>query len=80
MMEALFAGGSEAGRDCQESGSASSRSLMSILCATCDMIGLWIERHRQRRDLMSLPDHMLGDIGISRSDAFQEYTKPFWKI
>jgi uncharacterized protein YjiS (DUF1127 family) len=34
---------------------------------------------RQRRDLASLDDRALHDIGISRADVFAETTKPFWR-
>lgn len=40
---------------------------------------LWLERHRQRRVLAGLDDHLLKDIGISRADAWQESAKPFWR-
>jgi uncharacterized protein YjiS (DUF1127 family) len=40
---------------------------------------LWAERHRQRRALLELGDHMLKDIGISHADAWQEASKPFWR-
>ena len=43
------------------------------------MLEEWVERHRQRRDLLALPEHLLKDIGISSSDAWQEGTKPFWR-
>jgi uncharacterized protein YjiS (DUF1127 family) len=38
----------------------------------------WIERHRQRRALRELSDHVLKDIGISRAEAEREGRKPFW--
>ncbi|MEX0404978.1 DUF1127 domain-containing protein [Aquibium sp. LZ166] len=37
------------------------------------------ERRRQRRDLMALTDDQLKDIGISRSMAHKEASRPFWK-
>ncbi len=37
------------------------------------------ERGRQRRTLMSRDDHMLHDIGLSRSDVEREASKPFWR-
>lgn len=43
------------------------------------LLGLWIERHRQRRALAGLDDHLLKDIGIGRADAWQESRKPFWR-
>lgn len=43
------------------------------------MLQLWLERRRQRRALLELNDHLLKDIGLSRADAWQEGTKPFWR-
>ena len=37
------------------------------------------ERARSRRDLASMPDHILKDIGLSRAQAQAESEKPFWK-
>lgn len=37
------------------------------------------ERARQRRELASLDDHLLADIGLTRSDAEQEWNKHFWE-
>ncbi|MCC0055823.1 MAG: DUF1127 domain-containing protein [Rhodobiaceae bacterium] len=43
----------------------------------------WIEkayvRHYTRRELMALSDDMLKDIGLSRGQAHEEASKPFWK-
>jgi uncharacterized protein YjiS (DUF1127 family) len=44
-----------------------------------DVLATWIERYRQRRDLASLPDYMLKDIGVSRAEAWTEAEKPFWR-
>ena len=38
----------------------------------------WSERHRQRRALLELSDHVLKDIGISRGEAEREGRRPFW--
>ncbi len=38
-----------------------------------------LERSRQRRALMALPDTLLRDIGLSRRDAIIEASKPFWR-
>lgn len=43
------------------------------------LVGVWLERRRQRRALLELSDHLLKDIGISRVDAWQEARKPFWR-
>ncbi|WP_189471847.1 DUF1127 domain-containing protein [Litchfieldella qijiaojingensis] len=37
------------------------------------------QRHCSRRQLLRLDDHLLDDIGIERSDAEREGSKPFWK-
>lgn len=39
----------------------------------------WLERRRQRRSLLELSDHTLKDIGLTRSDAYREGSKPFWR-
>jgi uncharacterized protein YjiS (DUF1127 family) len=39
----------------------------------------WRDRSRQRRTLMRLDDHLLHDIGLSRSDVEREAAKPFWR-
>jgi uncharacterized protein YjiS (DUF1127 family) len=44
-----------------------------------DTFCLWTERYRQRRALVRLSDHMLKDLGLSRSDAGQESGKRFWE-
>ena len=40
---------------------------------------LWRARHRQRRALARLSDHMLKDLGLSRSVAAFESEKRFWE-
>ena len=44
-----------------------------------DLLLSWQERARQRRELETLNDHMLRDIGLSRGDVMAEATKPFWQ-
>lgn len=39
----------------------------------------WNARYRQRRELLTLSDHMLKDIGISRAQAENEGRKEFWE-
>jgi len=39
----------------------------------------WKERSCQRRELAQLSTYQLKDIGISREDAINETSKPFWK-
>jgi uncharacterized protein YjiS (DUF1127 family) len=44
-----------------------------------DLLLTWQQRARDRRQLESLSDHMLRDIGLSRADVFAEASKPFWR-
>lgn len=39
----------------------------------------WYELHRQRRQLASLSDAALKDLGLSRADVYQEAEQHFWK-
>lgn len=42
-------------------------------------IGRWYRASRDRRELASLNDATLSDIGLSRGDVEREYLKPFWR-
>ena len=44
-----------------------------------ELLMVWHERARQRRELRSLSDHMLRDIGLGRGDVEAEASKPFWR-
>lgn len=44
-----------------------------------EKLAIWQERTGQRHTLSELNEHMLKDIGVSRSDAFREARKPFWQ-
>ena len=44
-----------------------------------DMLHLWMDRYRQRRALGKMSDHLLKDLGLSRSDAGREVGKRFWE-
>lgn len=50
----------------------------STLLRIVAMIEMAVERRRSRLALMELSDSQLKDIGISRSDAFREASRPFW--
>ena len=74
-----------------DSRSGSSGALLSVLISAArwmsntslvihDAVCVWSERLRQRRQLLSLSDQMLNDIGVSRVDAFKECEKPFWRL
>jgi uncharacterized protein YjiS (DUF1127 family) len=44
-----------------------------------DALLLWRQRTRERRALNALSDHMLKDLGLSRSDTERESAKRFWE-
>ena len=39
----------------------------------------WHNRLKARRELMRLSDYQLRDIGLSRTEAEEEWQKPFWQ-
>jgi uncharacterized protein YjiS (DUF1127 family) len=39
----------------------------------------WFRRQRERRELASLSDDMLRDIGLIRADVEREYLRPMWE-
>ena len=47
--------------------------------AVSDTLQLWMDRYRQRRALGKMSDHLLKDLGLSRSDAGREVGKRFWE-
>jgi uncharacterized protein YjiS (DUF1127 family) len=68
----------------QDSSSNFSRQNLSWHAAVAlqrglERLAIWRARARSRGELMTLSDHMLKDIGLSRSEAYREYTKPFWR-
>jgi uncharacterized protein YjiS (DUF1127 family) len=53
--------------------------LRDVLAAVIEQVLVWHERVRQRRQLQSLSDHMLRDLGLGRADVEAESSKPFWR-
>jgi uncharacterized protein YjiS (DUF1127 family) len=51
----------------------------SAVRRAADLLLTWQQRARDRRQLESLSDHMLRDIGLSRADVLAEASKPFWR-
>jgi uncharacterized protein YjiS (DUF1127 family) len=43
------------------------------------IIRLWFMRMESRRDLATLSDHELRDIGLTRNDVEREPAKSFWR-
>jgi uncharacterized protein YjiS (DUF1127 family) len=51
----------------------------SWLARSADLLLVWSERARQRRELLRFDDHLLRDVGLTRAEALAEAAKPFWR-
>lgn len=51
----------------------------SLLPRMLDVLLTWQERARERRHLLSLSDHALKDVGLTRADLEGEAARPFWQ-
>lgn len=54
------------------------RALSGALFSAVDVVMMWHERAKQRRQLAGLNDYELKDIGLSRADVEREVRKPIW--
>ena len=54
------------------------KELYRRLIRAADAFLIWYDRSRERQALLSMDDHMLHDIGLSRADIWDEARKPFW--
>jgi uncharacterized protein YjiS (DUF1127 family) len=52
----------------------------SPLSAILDRLLLWQERATQRHRLMTMEDHRLRDMGLTRAAVAHEINKPFWRL
>ena len=52
---------------------------LGLLGRAFEALMTWQQRAVERHHLMSLNDHQLKDIGLSRADIEQEAGKPFWR-
>lgn len=53
--------------------------LSRLLVTVALTLAAWDSRHRGRRALARLDDHLLRDIGLNEGRAASEATKPFWQ-
>ena len=51
----------------------------SFFIRVIELLLVWHQRRRERRQLLTLNDWQLKDMGLSRGDAYREGTKPFWR-
>jgi len=56
----------------------SSGSRVSTLARVISVIEMVVQRRRSRIALMEMSDAQLKDIGVSRSEAYREASRPFW--
>jgi uncharacterized protein YjiS (DUF1127 family) len=53
--------------------------LVPVLDRVIEAPVAWLERMRERRQLATLSDDMLKDIGVTRADVEHVVEKPFWR-
>jgi uncharacterized protein YjiS (DUF1127 family) len=57
-------------------------TVLALLRRIKSVLALWRERRRVRaelRGLLLVDDHILQDIGLTRSEISSEVSKPFWR-
>lgn len=54
-------------------------AMIGIGSEFAQLLKVWRERNRQRREIARLDDRMLADIGLSRMEATREANKAFWQ-
>jgi len=55
------------------------KGLGTLIVKATDTVLDWQDRARQRHSMLEMDDHLLRDIGLSRSDLENEAAKPFWR-
>lgn len=61
-------------------GVAAGSLLGSLLAGVVRTPGLWWKRHQTREHMLSLDDHLLRDIGLTRTAVLREWQKAFWEV
>lgn len=54
-------------------------SFTNLIMDYLKQIKMAYRKQRSRRALVRLSSHQLKDIGLSRTDAIREASKPFWR-
>lgn len=55
------------------------KSKSYFVTSAIEKVLIWQQRQRERQQLLALDDRQLKDIGLSRADVYQEWSKPFWR-
>lgn len=55
------------------------RAQRHLVVSFRDRLRHWHQNWRTRKQLLALGAHELKDIGLSRSEALEEASKPFWR-
>jgi uncharacterized protein YjiS (DUF1127 family) len=50
-----------------------------IFAQLSEMVHIWRDRQRQRRELTQWTERDLRDVGLSWSEVIREAEKPFWR-
>jgi uncharacterized protein YjiS (DUF1127 family) len=58
----------------------SAASAGRLVARAFELVAIWRQRSRERRQLQSLDDHALSDLGLSRDQVMREIEKPFWQV
>ncbi|KZB68283.1 hypothetical protein AUP42_12605 [Thalassospira lucentensis] len=53
-------------------------AVAGIAVSVLERVRVWQESARNRRMLEQLDDHLLKDVGMTRSDLDRELSRPFW--
>ena len=53
--------------------------IAQVAVSFADLVVIWSERHKTRKQLRKLPPHLLRDVGITQTMSVEEARKPFWR-
>lgn len=58
----------------------SAASTGRLAASAFDLVASWLQRSRERRQLQTLDDYALSDLGLSRDQVTREIEKRFWQL
>jgi len=56
------------------------QAALAALAQLRQRVSAWSARRQANAQLLTLDDHELKDIGLSRGQALFEHDKPFWRV